>query len=80
VNDALSGPSGFRLVSAARSWGRLPSPPKTSRTTSRGFELGIADASGQLRAEAAGAASRAYTLEYESADRAGNGEQQARER
>ena len=72
VNDALAGPSGFRLVSAASSQrdARLAVGDKPGDI--RGFKRGTPDTNGPLRAETARAGRRVYTLGYEGADRAGN--------
>jgi peptide/nickel transport system substrate-binding protein len=73
LNDALSGASGFRLVSATSSEGEAALGAGDRPDDIRGFELGAPDTSGALRAERAGAGrGRVYTLEYEGADRSGN--------
>jgi hypothetical protein len=73
LNDALSGASGFRLVSASSSEGEATLGAGDRPGDISGFKLGGADTSGALRAERAGAGSgRVYTLEYEGAVRAGN--------
>jgi hypothetical protein len=72
VNDGLSGPSGFRLVSVASSEADGGLAVGDVPGDIAGFDLGAADTTGQLRAEAAAVAGRVYTVEYEGADRAGN--------
>jgi PASTA domain len=73
LNDGLSGPSGFRLVSATSSEGEAALGAGDRPDDISGFELGAPDTSGALRAKRAGAGrGRVYTLEYEGADRAGN--------
>jgi hypothetical protein len=62
VDDGLSGPAGFTLVSVAGG----------GAGDVAGFELGTADVAGSLRAERDGVADRRYTLEYEGSDEAGN--------
>lgn len=72
VNDGLSGPFGFRLVSAASSEGDAALAVGDKPGDRRGFALGEPDTSGQLRAETARTGGRIYTLQYEGSDRAGN--------
>jgi peptide/nickel transport system substrate-binding protein len=72
VNDGLSGPSGFRLVSVTSSEADAGLGVGDLSGDVTGFALGAPDTSGQLRAETVGAAGRIYTLEYEGTDRAGN--------
>jgi hypothetical protein len=73
VSDALSGPAGFVLVSAASS--ELDNGLGDGDTAGdvQGWTVGAADTSGQLRAERAGTGSgRVYTLTYRGSDAAGN--------
>ena len=62
VEDTLSGPAGFRLVSVTGG----------GAGDVVGFELGTPDLAGSVRAERDGAAERRYTLAYEGSDEAGN--------
>jgi hypothetical protein len=65
VEDALSGPAGFKLIATASN----ESDPGAIRS----FDLGTADTSGDLRAARFGFGSgRKYTLTYQGADIAGN--------
>jgi hypothetical protein len=65
VEDSISGPAGFRLVSVASN---EPGPDQI-----QGFMPGKPSTTGQLRAERSGfGTGRIYTLTYEGADKAGN--------
>jgi hypothetical protein len=66
VTDALSGPAGFVLISAANT-------EPTGSDAIQGFVVGTPAISGQLQAERLGSGSDlVYTLTYKGADKAGN--------
>jgi len=66
VTDALSGPAGFVLISAANT-------EPTGSDAIQGFVVGTPAISGQLQAERLGSGSgRVYTLTYKGTDKAGN--------
>jgi hypothetical protein len=67
VNDGLSGPNGFKLLSAT-------SNEPGQGDDVQGWAIGTADTAGLLRAERLGSGTgRVYTLRYLSTDAAGNG-------
>jgi hypothetical protein len=67
VSDALSGPSGFSLVSVASS------EPDSGAGDIQGFTVGSASTAGLLRAQRLGSGvGRVYTFGYTGSDRAGN--------
>ncbi|MEU7872843.1 vWA domain-containing protein [Dactylosporangium sp. NPDC049140] len=65
VDDAFSGPGTFKLQS-------VTSSEPGSDSGIQGFDVGTADTSGQLRADATGSTGRVYTLTYQGTDLAGN--------
>jgi len=67
VSDALSGPAGFKLVSATSN------EPDSGQGDIQGFAPGTASTTGQLRAQRLGAGNgRIYTLNYTGTDTTGN--------
>jgi hypothetical protein len=67
VSDSLSGPAGFKLVSATSN------EPDSGQGDIQGFTPGTASTSGQLRAQRLGSGNgRVYTLMYSGTDKAGN--------
>ncbi len=67
VTDTLSGPAGFKLVSATSN------EPDSGHGDIQGFVPGSASTTGQLRAQRLGVGNgRIYTLDYTGTDKAGN--------
>lgn len=67
VNDALSGPAGFTLISVTSN------EPDSGQGDIQGFVPGTASTTGQLRAQRLGSGTgRVYTFTFSGADRAGN--------
>jgi hypothetical protein len=67
MNDALSGPAGFTLISVTSN------EPDSGQGDIQGFVPGTASTDGQLRAQRLGSGTgRVYTFTFSGADRAGN--------